>query len=117
MGSLTALAETDTEIHTWYAAFRKGLHELGWVEGHNIHIDYRWGGGSVERTQVFSAELVRLNPEVILSVSTPSTAALQAETSTIPIVFVASDPIGSGFVASLARPGGNITGFIISRLR
>ena len=113
IGSLTAFAETDVEIQTWYAAFRKRLDELGWVEGHNIHIDYRWGAGSVERTQVFATELVRLNPEVIVSVTTPATAALQAETHTIPIVFAGvSDPVGSGFVASLARPGGNITGFI-----
>ena len=113
IGSLTAFAETDVEIQTWYAAFRKRLDELGWVEGHNIHIDYRWGAGSVERTQVFATELVRLNPEVIVSVTTPATAALQAETHTIPIVFAGvSDPVGSGFVASLARPGGDITGFI-----
>jgi ABC-type uncharacterized transport system substrate-binding protein len=113
IGSLTAFAETDMEVQTWYAAFRKRLDELGWVEGHNIHIDYRWGAGNVERMQVFAKELVRLNPEVILSGTTPATAALQAETHTIPIVFAGvSDPIGSGFVASLARPGGNITGFI-----
>ena len=113
IGSLTAFAETDMEVQTWYAAFRKRLDELGWVEGHNIHIDYRWGAGNVERMQVFAKELVRLNPEVILSGTTPATAALQAETHTIPIVFAGvSDPVGSGFVASLARPGGNITGFI-----
>ena len=109
IGSLTAFAETDMEVQTWYAAFRKRLDELGWVEGHNIHIDYRWGAGNVERMQVFAKELVRLNPEVILSGTTPATAALQAETHTIPIVFAGvSDPVGSGFVASLARPGGNI---------
>ena len=113
IGSLTAFAETDMEVQTWYAAFRKRLDELGWVEGHNIHIDYRWGAGNVERMQLFAKELVQLNPEVILSGTTPATAALQAETHTIPIVFAGvSDPIGSGFVASLARPGGNITGFI-----
>jgi putative tryptophan/tyrosine transport system substrate-binding protein len=113
IGSLTAFAETDMEVQTWYAAFRKRLDELGWVEGHNIHIDYRWGAGNVERMQVFAKELVRLNPEVILSGTTPATAALQAETHTIPIVFAGvSDPVGSGFVAGLARPGGNITGFI-----
>jgi putative ABC transport system substrate-binding protein len=113
IGSLTAFAETDMEVQTWYATFRKRLDELGWVEGHNIHIDYRWGAGSVAQTQVFAKELVQLNPEVILSGTTPATAALQAETHTIPIVFAGvSDPVGSGFVASLARPGGNITGFI-----
>jgi putative ABC transport system substrate-binding protein len=80
IGSLTAFAETDMEVQTWYAAFRKRLEELGWVEGHNIHIDYRWGAGNVERMQVFAKELVRWNPEVILSGTTPATAALQAET-------------------------------------
>lgn len=89
------------------------LDELGWVDGRNVHIDYRWGAGSVERLQVFAKELVRLNPEALLAFTTPATAALQQETHTIPIVFVSvSDPIGSGFVASLANPGGNITGFI-----
>ena len=113
IGSLTAFAESDMEVQTWYAAFRKRLDELGWVEGHNIHTDYRWSAGNIERTQVFAKELVRLNPDVLLSVTTPATAALQAETHTIPIVFAGvSDPIGSGFVASLVRPGGNITGFI-----
>ena len=112
IGSLTAFAETDMEVQTWYATFRKRLDELGWVEGHNIHIDYRWGAGSVAQKQVFAKELVQLNPEVILSGTTPATAALQAETHTIPIVFAGvSDPLGSGFVASLAHPGGNITGF------
>ena len=71
IGSLTAFAETDMEVQTWYAAFRKRLDELGWVEGHNIHIDYRWGAGNVERVQVFAKELVRLNPEVISPVLLP----------------------------------------------
>jgi putative tryptophan/tyrosine transport system substrate-binding protein len=104
------LAETDAETQTYDAAFRKRLDELGWIEGHNIHIDYRWGAGSVERMRLFAKELVQLNPEVIFTFTTPTTAALQAETSTIPIVFSASDPIGRGFVASLANPGGNMTG-------
>ena len=83
------------------------LDELGWIDGRNIHIDYRWGAGSVERMQLFAKELVQLNPEVIFTFTTPASAALHAETSTIPIVFSASDPVGSGFVASLANPGGN----------
>jgi ABC-type uncharacterized transport system substrate-binding protein len=112
IGVLNGLAETDAETQTYDAAFRKRLDELGWIDGRNIHIDYRWGAGSVERMRLFAKELVQLNPEVIFTFTTPATAALQAETSTIPIVFAASDPIGSGFVASLANPGGNMTGFI-----
>jgi len=113
IGVLSLAAETDPEGQSWDTAFRKRLDELGWVDGRNVHIDYRWGAGSVERLQVFAKELVRLNPEVLLAVTTPATAALQRETHTIPIVFATvSDPIGSGFVASLANPGGNITGFI-----
>ena len=106
IGSLTAFAESDMEVQTWYAAFRKRLDELGWVEGHNIHTDYRWSAGNIERTQVFAKELVRLNPDVLLSVTTPATAALQAETHTIPIVFAGvSDPIGSGFVREPGTSG------------
>lgn len=105
------MAETDAEIQTYDAAFRKRLDELGWIDGRDVHIDHRWGAGSVERMRLFAKELVQLNPEVIFAFTTLATAALQAETSTIPIVFMASDPIGSGFVASLAN-GGNLTGFI-----
>jgi putative ABC transport system substrate-binding protein len=95
------------------AAFRKRLDDLGWVDGRTVRIDYRWGAGNVERMQQFSRELVRLEPDVLLGVTTPATAALQRDTRTIPIVFaIVSDPVGSGFVASLAKPGGNITGFI-----
>jgi putative ABC transport system substrate-binding protein len=113
IGVLSALAETDSEAQVWDAAFRKRLVELGWIDGRSIHIDYRWGAGSVERMQLFAKELVRLNPDVIVTISTPATAALQTETHTIPIVFAwVSDPVGSGFVSSLANPGGNITGFI-----
>jgi putative tryptophan/tyrosine transport system substrate-binding protein len=113
IGVLNGFAETDAEIQSWDAAFRQRLDELGWIDGRNIHMDYRWGAGSVDRTQVLAKELVRLNPDVILAVGTPATAALQAETHTIAIVIATvSDPVGSGFVASLANPGGNITGFI-----
>jgi putative ABC transport system substrate-binding protein len=113
IGVLSALAETDPEAQAQDAAFRKGLDELGWIDGRNIHVDYRWGAGSIDRVQQFAKELARLNPEVLLGVTTPATAALQAQTHTIPIVFaVVSDPAGSGFVAKLAKPGGNITGFV-----
>jgi putative tryptophan/tyrosine transport system substrate-binding protein len=113
IGVLYALVDTDLENQAWDAAFRKRLDELGWGDGRTVHIDYRWGAGSVERMQLFAKELVQLNPDVIFTATTPATAALQAETHTIPIVFtMVSDPVGSGFVASLANPGGNITGFI-----
>ena len=113
IGVLYGFAETDPEAQAWDQAFRKRLDELGWTDGRNIRLDYRWGAGSVDRVQLFAKELVQLNPEVLIAVSTPATAALQQQTPTIPIVFaVVADPIGSGFVASLNRPGGNITGFI-----
>ena len=113
IGVLSSLAEIDPEAQAWDAAFRKRLIELQWIDGRNVHIDYRWGAGSVDRMQLFAKELVRLNPDVLVTISTPATAALQAETRTIPIVFAwVSDPVGSRFVSSLANPGGNITGFI-----
>jgi putative tryptophan/tyrosine transport system substrate-binding protein len=113
VGMLSLLAETDPQQQTWTSAFRQRLNELGWIEGRNIHVDYRWAAGSVDRVQLFAKELIALNPDVLVSVTTPATAALQRETKTIPIIFTdVSDPVGSGFVASLANPGGNITGFI-----
>ena len=113
IGVLSSLAEIDPEAQAWDAAFRKRLIELQWIDGRSVHIDYRWGAGSVDRMQLFAKELVRLNPDVLVTISTPATAALQAETRTIPIVFAwVSDPVGSRFVSSLANPGGNITGFI-----
>jgi putative ABC transport system substrate-binding protein len=113
IGVLSLFAETDAEAQAQDAAFRKRLTDLGWVDGRNIRVDYRWGAGSVDRVRLFAKELIRLNPDVLVGITTPATAALQAETRTIPIVFAhVSDPIGSGFIASFARPGGNITGFV-----
>jgi putative tryptophan/tyrosine transport system substrate-binding protein len=110
---LSSLPETDPLSQEWDAAFRKRLKELGWVDGRNFHLDCRYGAGSVERVRQFASELVALNPDVLVAITTPATAALQAQTHTIPIVFASvSDPVGSGFVASLAKPGGNITGFL-----
>jgi putative tryptophan/tyrosine transport system substrate-binding protein len=113
IGVLVGLAESDPEMQLWLSAFRQGLERLGWAEGRNLHIYYRFHTGAAERAQVPANELVRLRPEVLFAEGTSITAAFQRETREIPIVFVAvSDPIGSGFIASLARPGGNITGVL-----
>jgi putative ABC transport system substrate-binding protein len=113
IGVLSLLSQTDAETHAQEDAFRKRLADLGWVDGRNIRVDYRWGAGNVERVQQGAKELIGLNPDVLVSITTPSTAALQSATKTVPIVFaMVSDPLGSGFVASFAKPGGNITGFV-----
>jgi putative ABC transport system substrate-binding protein len=113
IGVLIAGAEGDPELEAQVRGFRQALYDLGWIDGRNIRIDMRWAGGDVDRMQTFAKALVDLRPDVILAHTTPVTAALQRATRTIPVVFVnASDPVGDGFVASLPRPGGNITGFI-----
>jgi putative ABC transport system substrate-binding protein len=113
IGVLMGYAESDPDAQTNIAAFRESLQKLGWSEGHNIRIDTRWPiPADVESMQRFAKELVALQPDVILSHITPTTAALLQQTHTIPIVFATvSDPVGSGFVASFPRPGGNVTGF------
>jgi putative ABC transport system substrate-binding protein len=112
VGLLTNLAETDRDAQSWISTLRQELDRSGWSEGRNIRIDVRWGANDLVRLGDYAAELVRLAPDVVFGDSTPTIAALQKETRTIPIVFVGgSNPVGSGFVASLARPGGNITGF------
>ena len=94
------------------AALVQGLGALNWHEGGNLRIDWRWAGGDPALFERYAAELVALGPEVLVAHGSPSVAALRRQTSTIPIVFVnVTDPVGQGFVASLARPGGNITGF------
>ena len=113
LGVLLADVEGDPPAVAELAAFEKALRDFGWADGRNIRIDKRWGAVDVVRIKTLARELIRLRPDVILAASTSVTAALHGETGTIPIVFVSvSDPIGSGFVASLPRPGGNITGFI-----
>jgi putative ABC transport system substrate-binding protein len=113
LGALLGGAEGDPQATAGLAAVRKALADLGWMEGRNIQIDLRWGSADLSRIQTAAKELVGLKPDLLLASATPVVAALQRETKTIPIVFVAvSDPVGSGFVASLPRPGGNITGFI-----
>jgi putative tryptophan/tyrosine transport system substrate-binding protein len=112
IGVLMSPAENDPDARSGIEVFRQGLHELGWSEGRNLQIDYRWGGGDVGRIKVFAKELIDLSPDVIVGHSTPSVVALRQETRSIPIVFLTvTDPVGQGFVASLAHPGGNITGF------
>jgi len=113
IGVLMGYAESDSEAQTNIAAFRDGLQKLGWVEDRNIRFDTRWATPhDAEARRRFANELVALQPDLILSHTTPTTAALLQETRTIPIVFALADPVGSGFVASLARPGGNATGFV-----
>jgi putative tryptophan/tyrosine transport system substrate-binding protein len=107
IGVLTAVSEIP--------AFAQRLADLGWTVGRNVQVDVRFVADNVDRVRTFAKELVDLQPDVILANTTPGTAALQRETLVIPIVFMAvSDPVGNGFVASLPRPGGNITGFIDS---
>jgi putative ABC transport system substrate-binding protein len=112
IGVLSALAADDPESMARIAAFLQGLQELGWSVGRNVRIDYRWGASDADRARRFAAELVALVPDVILANGGSIMAPLQQVTRTVPIVFAAvADPVGSGFVASLARPGGNATGF------
>jgi putative tryptophan/tyrosine transport system substrate-binding protein len=112
IGVLMAFSENDPAAQSQVAAFRGALAKLGWTEGRNIAIELRWGAGDADKISTFAKELVELRPDAVVAQTTPVTAALARETRTIPIVFaVVSDPIGSGFAASLARPGGNITGF------
>ena len=115
IGVLMGYAESDSEAQTNIAAFRDGLQKLGWVEDRNIRIDTRWAVADVELMQRFAKELVALQPDLILSHTTPTTTALLQQTRTIPIVFaIVGDPVGSGFVATFPRPGGNVTGFNVS---
>jgi putative tryptophan/tyrosine transport system substrate-binding protein len=113
IGVLMPFAEGDPETQPRVTALRQGLAQLGWTEGGNIRIDYRWATpGDAEWTRRLAIELVDLHPDLILTDTTPLTAAALQQTRTIPIVFVqVGDPVGSGFVASIPRPGGNATGF------
>jgi putative tryptophan/tyrosine transport system substrate-binding protein len=112
IGVLMSLAESDPEAQARVAAFRNGLQTLGWTEGRNVRIDIRWAASDATLMQRFAKELIALQPNLILSHNTPTTASLLQQTRTIPIVFVVvSDPVGSGFVASFPQPGGNVTGF------
>jgi putative ABC transport system substrate-binding protein len=113
IGVLAAQAEDDRDIQARLDGFRQGLQRLGWSEGRNLQIDYRFAAGRADRFQPLAIELIALRPDVILAQTPPVVAVVQRESRAIPIVFVdVSDPIGPGFVASLARPGGNLTGVI-----
>src|SRR5262249_15491453 len=112
LGVLRGMAEGDTEAESWLRASVQGLQTLGWAEGQDIRIDIRFGAGDGKRLRTYAAELVGLAPEVILGETTQVLSALRESTRTLPIVFVnVADPVSAGFVASLSRPGGNITGF------
>jgi putative ABC transport system substrate-binding protein len=109
IGVLMPNARDNSEGQARITAFVQGLQTLGWIEGHNLQIEYRWDSGDLQKA---AAELVALSPDVIFANATQAVAALQQATRSVPIVFAqVADPVSGGFVASLAKPGGNITGF------
>ena len=115
IGVLMAYAQNDSTAQSWLAAFRVALAKLGWTEGSNLRIEVRWSARDASRMRTLAKELVDLRPDAIFGVTTPAIGALARETTAIPIVFAGvSDPIGGGFVANLAHPGGNITGFTVN---
>ena len=114
VGVLIPVGTDDPEAQARVAAFVQGLRELGWIDGRNVRIDTRWGAGDPEQARQYAAELVALMPDVILAAGGGAMAPLQQATRTVPIVFTqVPDPVGAGFVGSLARPGGNVTGFAL----
>jgi putative tryptophan/tyrosine transport system substrate-binding protein len=114
IGVLTTLAEKDSEGQLRVTAFRQELQNLGWIEGRNIRSEYRWAAGDARRLQAYAQELVGMAPAVMLAGNNTALRALQEAPHTGPIVFAqVADPVGSGFEANLARPGGNITGFAL----
>jgi putative ABC transport system substrate-binding protein len=113
IGVLMGWSESDPDLRGLVTSFVQELARLGWIDGGNVRIEQRWTNADRNRTSAFAKELLATQPDVILTSTTPATAALKRESSTIPIVFtIVSDPVGAGFVAGLPRPGGNITGFI-----
>jgi putative ABC transport system substrate-binding protein len=112
VGVLMNAAADDPEGQARIAAFHQGLREMGWADGRNVRIDIRWGAADADSSRRYAAEVVALAPDVILASASAAMGALQQTTRTMPIVFVnIVDPVGAGFVESLARPGGNATGF------
>jgi putative tryptophan/tyrosine transport system substrate-binding protein len=105
---------TTTAQRLWLAAFLQRLHELGWIEGRNLAIEYRWAEGSTDRAAAFAAEFVQRKVDVIVTYANPMVLAAKRATSLVPIIFaIAADPLGTGLVASLAQPGGNVTGLSV----
>ena len=118
IGVLMTTTAADPEAQARLAAFLQGLQQLGWIEGRNVRIDIRWGGGDAENIRRYAAELVALAPDVILATGSATVGPLLQATRTVPIVFAyVPDPVGAGFVDSLARPGGNATGFTPVRIQ
>ena len=114
LGVLMAVAESDADARKGISILQDSLQKLGWKDGNNIRIDYRWGNGNPDRIQDLAKELVDLQPDVLVGHSTPSARGLLKQTRTVPIVFLTvTDPLGQGLVSSLAHPGGNITGFSV----
>ena len=112
LGMLMSTREGDPVAVTRVAKFREGLAQLGWHEGQNLQIEWRWSGGDIVLTRLYAEQLVQLAPDVLLGNGTPATVALKQATTTIPIVFsVVNDPVSQGIISSMAHPGGNITGF------
>jgi putative tryptophan/tyrosine transport system substrate-binding protein len=112
IGVLVPFAEDHPVGQARVAAFLQGLRQLGWTDGSNVRIDYRWSAGDADRSRKFATELIALGPDVVMAFTSAAVAPLRQATSTVPIVFaVVADPVGAGYVESLARPGGNMTGF------
>jgi len=112
IGVLMPFGEDHPVAQARLAAFLQGLQQLSWIDGRNVRIDYRWSAGDANRTRKFATELIALEPEVVMAFTSAAVAPLRQATSTVPIVFaVVADPVGAGYVESLARPSGNITGF------
>ena len=112
IGMLLGFSDTDPESPLRIETFRQTLERLGWKEGRNVHIDYRWAGADPKRLELHAKDLIRAMPDVVVAESTPAAAAVKQESQTTPIIFInAGNPIGSGLVASFTHPGGNLTGF------
>jgi putative ABC transport system substrate-binding protein len=114
IGVLMQNVATEPQIQSYAAAFAQGMRDLGWIDGQNIRIDIRWSANDPSLARIYAAQLIGLMPDVILTGSTYNLIALREQTNTVPVVFVAiADPVAQGFVASMSRPGGNITGFSV----